>query len=435
VPSITWGVGRCGACVPGRIPLWSVVGLLGALALLPSGCAAAGESHGPRSPALAAEGSAAPTLVPALPEPARTEGALVAALSTPEPVAPAREAVAPSTVVILVVLDGIRWQDIFQGPDLSIARRQWMLGKLPKPAQMMPVIYRRLFSEGVAIGGKGAAFSASGPVFVSLPGYMEIMTGHPQKGCTTNGCDPIAEPTIADEVRASPGTLPEEVAVISSWEQIDRAAAQDTSRIVVSAGRHGGKNRAMIRDKLSEAARRTYDEGEASVPYPGGYDYRPDRFTAPVALSYLAQARPRFLFIGLGDGDEYGHGNDYARYLDSLRFADAFFGDLFKQLDEMGDYGKGATVLVTADHGRAKDFKNHGKAPESARSWLLAAGSGIAARGSIALPEAHSLSDITPTIRVLLSLPAPDTTREGAGAPLGAILQAPLDHGPTASLW
>lgn len=383
------------------------------------------------------QGTAAPALVlvPSLPDPTRVEEDLVAELSRPAPAVPAREAVAPSTVVILVVLDGIRWQDIFQGPDINIARRQWMLGKLPKPAQMMPVIYRRFFAEGVAIGGKGSPFSASGPMFVSLPGYMEIMTGHPQKWCTTNGCDPIAEPTIADEVRASPGIQPEEVAVISSWEQIERAAAQDTSRIVVSAGRHGGKNRAIVREKLSDAARRSYDEGEASVPFPGGYDYRPDKFTAPVALSYLAETRPRFLFVGLGDGDEYGHGNDYARYLDSLRFADAFFGDLFKLLDEMGDYGKGATVLVTADHGRAKDFKNHGKAPESARTWLLAAGAGVAARGAIALTEPHTLSDITPTIRVLLGLPAPDTTREGAGAPLGAILQAPLDRGPTASLW
>jgi hypothetical protein len=373
-------------------------------------------------PPLASE----PVTVPASPAPAEDVS------TEPQPVsAPPRESVAPSGAVILVVIDGVRWQEIFQGPEIGLARRQWMLGKLPKVADMLPVMYKRFFAGGVAIGGKGAGFTASGPAFVSLPGYLEIMTGHPTVGCTTNQCEATTEPTLADEVRSLPDTKLEDVAVISSWEVIDRAASRDGSRIVVSAGRHGGVNRHKVR--VNDAAKRAFDEGEQSVPFPGGYDYRPDRFTAPIALAYVAEQKPRFLFVGLGDTDEYGHGNDYPRYLESLGFADTFLGSLFETLDGLGEYGKNATVFVTSDHGRAKDFRNHGKAPESGRTWLLAAGAGIPVRGSLSLPNVRRLADIAPTIRVLLGLPGVDG--ESAGQPLGMMLQAPFDRGPTASLF
>lgn len=370
-----------------------------------------------------------PVTVPAVPDTAET--ALVQALASPgPPVIPPREDVSPSTAVILVVIDGVRWQEIFNGPEVGLARRQWMLGKLPKAPDLVPTMYKRFFAGGIALGGKGAGFTASGPVFVSLPGYLEIMTGRVQRSCFTNQCDPTTETTIADEVRALPDSKLEDVAVISSWEVIDRAASKDGSQIVVSAGRHGGVNRHKVR--VNDAAKKAFDEGELSVPFPGGYDYRPDRFTAPLALAYVAEKKPRFLFVGLGDPDEYGHGNDYGRYLESLTAADRFLGALFEQLDGMGDYGKNATVLVTSDHGRAKDFRNHGKAPESGRTWLLAAGAGIPVRGAIPLIEQRRLADIAPTIRVLLGLPAVEG--EGAGQPLGPILQAPFDQGPTASL-
>lgn len=399
------------------------------LLALPAATLVACASPAPSVPPAPAPGPLPPVSVPTVPDLAEDE--LVHALAAPGvPPVPRREDVSPSSAVILVVVDGVRWQEIFNGPEVGLARRQWMLGKLPKAPELLPNMYKRFFEGGVALGGKGAGFTASGPMFVSLPGYLEIMTGRRQRSCTTNQCDPTTETTIADEVRALQDSKLEDVAVISSWEVIDRAASKNGSQIVVSAGRHGGVNRHRVR--VNDAAKKAFDEGEASVPFPGGYDYRPDRFTAPIALAYVAEKKPRFLFVGLGDPDEYGHGNDYGRYLESLSAADRFLGSLFELLDGMGEYGKTATVLVTSDHGRAKDFRNHGKAPESGRTWLLAAGAGIPVRGSLALGEQRRLADIAPTIRVLLSLPAVEG--EGAGQPLGLILQAPFDQGPTASL-
>jgi arylsulfatase A-like enzyme len=83
----------------------------------------------------------------------------------------------------------------------------------------------------------------------------------------------------------------------------------------------------------------------------------------------------------------------------------------------MGARGERTVVMLTSDHGRSRDFKNHGGGyPESARVWLVAAGAGITARGPIDAPVPRYLADIAPTMRKLLGLPRDEGPR--AGAPL-----------------
>jgi hypothetical protein len=76
---------------------------------------------------------------------------------------------------------------------------------------------------------------------------------------------------------------------------------------------------------------------------------------------------------------------------------------------------------VTADHGRAADFREHGAAhPESARVWLVAAGSAIRARGRVAGRAPRYLADVAPTLRIILGLRADGA--QSAGSPLTELL-------------
>ena len=72
----------------------------------------------------------------------------------------------------------------------------------------MPNLHRLMGSEGLAIGapGHGAEITATGPQFISLPGYIEIFAGRPDLGCFRNDCVPSPMRTIADEVRDSGDT-------------------------------------------------------------------------------------------------------------------------------------------------------------------------------------------------------------------------------------
>jgi hypothetical protein len=300
-----------------------------------------------------------------------------------------------ATPVVLVVLDGVRWQEVFGGVDGELS------GERRDARDLLPNVYTALGTRGAILGapGHGRTIAASGPNFVSLPGYTEIFEGRPPTKCQDNECGGARGPTIADEIRAGVARN-SDVAVFASWERIGVAATREPSRIVVSAGRTD------VRENID--------------PYPGYGAFRPDRYTAALALQYLDSQRPAFLFVGLGEPDEYAHRGDYAGYLASLQFADDFIGRLLASLDRMGERGRRTLVLITSDHGRARDYRDHGgQFPESARVWLAAFGGPVRARGFAAAPEPRHLADIAPTIRAALGRKPDDA--QSSGMPLSEL--------------
>jgi hypothetical protein len=318
---------------------------------------------------------------------------------------PGMSAAPPDRAVVLVVLDGARWQDVLMGVDGELARQ----AKIdPRAANLptMPRLAALARTRGAVFGapGSGTVMSASGPNFVSLPGYTEIFGGRPPDGCDSNQCPGTTRATFADDVRAWSDS-PRDVAVFSSWPDLVRVASLHPETLVVSGGRSLRQNEPVLREDAVMSD--LLDRGANAYAWPGDNDFRPDRFTAPLAARYLEVARPRFLFLSLGEPDEYAHHGDYAEYLEALRFADDAIAGLVDTLDRMGERGKRTTLLVTADHGRARDFRDHGgKWPESARSWLVAIGDGVGSRGTIEGGEERHLADIAPTARAWLGMPA-----------------------------
>ena len=308
---------------------------------------------------------------------------------SPPPPAPSGSGTSPPAAVrdpsvdnvILVTLDGVRWQEIFTGMDPERADEAGLPGGEARTARSLTPNFHRLFFDGGTVLGDphlGEPFLATGPHYVSLPSYVEIMTGA-ASGCGGNDCQPDVPWTIAAEVarRGARGGA----AVFSSWSTISRA---------VPLGDH----------LHLEAGRSPRDE---DPPYPGHGDYRPDRRTAAAAIDHLLRRRPRLLWVALGDTDEWAHRRDYRGYVESLRFADAFVGELCAHLSDMGSYGAGTTVLVTTDHGRDANFADHG-GPDSAAVWLMARGRAIPPKGPRGLAQRRYLRDIAPTIASLYGL-------------------------------
>jgi Metalloenzyme superfamily len=346
--------------------------------------------------ALSGATSGAARVRPAPPREART-------LTTAAPATSVASEERAESAVVLVVLDGVRWQEVFNGPDRELLRQRGMSALAETdPRDLMPNLHRLIDGEGLAIGapGRGAEITATGPQFISLPGYIEIFAGRPDPGCHRNDCAPSPARTILDQVRGSSGA--DDVALVASWPNIARAASSEPG-FALTAGRKLVDREDVLR--ADDATARLLDQGARAAAWPGEGDYRPDAITARIALRRLAVSRPRFLFVGLGDADEHGHRNDYRAYLDAVRASDAFLGDLVATLRSMGARGRHTTILVTADHGRARDFADHGaQFPESGRVWLVAAGADVRSRGLVSAARRHTLSDLAPTIRALLGI-------------------------------
>jgi hypothetical protein len=334
--------------------------------------------------------------------------------------------------IVLVTIDGVRAEDVFDGADPSL-RPGSDVASFRRPEAVMPRTYRLVATRGVALGaerkGCGAVHTASG-ANISLPGYLEIFTGRRTR-CRDNNCDRTTSPTVMDEA-VHAGIAP--VASIGSWEILDRAVSNRSFPITHASGAdpsmpapvpmlvaEGTQRWPEPRPITNDVLEQLVAVGERAEAYPGHGRYRPDASTTAIALEYLRSAKPAFLHVGLGDPDEYGHRNDYPAYLSSIGEADAFIGKVADTLDAMGELGARTTVIVTTDHGRNRDFQHHGAySLSSARTFVLAFGAHVATRGVACPAHDVTLADIAPTIRVLTGLPS-DPSRE-SGHPIEEIV-------------
>ena len=334
----------------------------------------------------------------------------------------------PAVAVVIVTLDGVRWHEVFEGVDPALARAHGMSeSDVVSAAQLMPNLHAIIDSHGVAVGapGYGAAISASGPNFVSLPGYAEILSGRRRTTCRDNQCVSAGAATLVDQFAATSAADDPDVAVITSWADIARVASNGARGAAVSSGRHGGATRDWFRRDAQDQA--FLLRAEDAAPAPGNGDFRPDSMTAELALQHLKAHATRFLFLGLGEPDEYGHQGNYAGYLASLRQADARIAQIDAELQRLAARGTRTALFVTADHGRADSFAEHGaKFPESARVWLVASGSALKSSGYQAAPRERRLADLAPTIREIAGLTA--DTDPVAGTPLFEVLRKDNDR-------
>jgi hypothetical protein len=325
---------------------------------------------------------------------------------------------APSRVV-LVTLDGVRWEDVFESGLESGHGSERERGS----ETQMPNLQRFVRERGVALGGPGCEHDmrASGPNFVSLPGYLEMFTGK-ATACTHNGCPPVQTNTVVDDARAV-ANRPGDIAVFASWSTYAYAVAHDRRSIVLSAGARSPTSTApaALRAKNDAKLRYLLETGAANSGYPGHGDYRPDEHTARIALHYLETVGPRLLVVGLGDADEHAHRGDIPSYRRAVRRADTFLADLDHALGRMGEDGKQTAVLVTTDHGRSHSLRGHGALyPESQRVFVAAFGAGIAHRGVSCAAEPLRLAHLAGAVRSLLAMES-----EGEDGPLVAELSSP----------
>jgi hypothetical protein len=307
--------------------------------------------------------------------------------------AAASEAARKTENVVVVTLDGFRWQEVFSGADESLLdskmggvrdldglkRRYWRDSSTLRRETLMPFLWGTVNKQGQIFGNparKARTRSTNGLKF-SYPGYSEMFCGFGDPRIDSNAKKDNPNLSVLEYLNNRPG-FRRRVEAVCTWDVFPFIFRSQKSGIPVHAGWQPLRG-----DGLNDRERRLNDF-MAMTPrvWP---DNALDVFTMGAACSALERRKPRVLLIGLGETDEWGHGRRYDLYLDAAHNADRFLAELWNTLQNTPTYRDKTTLLVTTDHGRGStriDWTDHGKkVPEAEFIWIAALGPDTPALG------------------------------------------------------
>ena len=304
----------------------------------------------------------------------------------------------PAQNLILVTLDGVRWQEVFNGADSTLlfdpvysrdtasARKQfWATTPAERRARIMPFLWNTIGKQGQLYGNrqKGSRMNVSNPHWFSYPGYNEILSGYADDRIKSN--DKIDNPnvTVLEFLNQQPG-YKGKVAVFSSWDVIEAAVNEKRSGIPASSANEPTRPVTSADSLLSDLT--------TLYPREFGDGVRADFLTYFSARQYVKQKQPRVLFLSFDETDELAHAGRYHDHLRMVQSIDNYLADLWKMIQAMPQYAGKTAILVTTDHGRGHTpkarWKDHGtKTADSYQIWMAIMGPGVATPGVQATGE------------------------------------------------
>ena len=298
---------------------------------------------------------------------------------------------APARNVVVITIDGFRWQEMFDGasrdyfkkdkdgvPGAS-EKRFWRPAAEERRMALLPFIWGTVATKGQIFGDpsrKSRAHLTNG-LWFSYPGYNEMFSGTADPRVDSNDKVPNPNITVFEWLNSRPG-FQGRVAAFGAWDVLPAILNTARSHIPVGSG---------FTPVLSPATERERAINELAADLPPYWEY--GTFDAPIvyaAIESLRTAKPRALYIMLGEGDEWAHAGRYDLYLDAAFRADRFIRRVWDVLQSMPEYANQTTLLVTTDHGRGAstgDWMDHGrKVPAAEATWFAALGPGVAPLGA-----------------------------------------------------
>lgn len=294
--------------------------------------------------------------------------------------------------VILVTLDGFRWQELFGGADESLLNKDggvrevaatkarfWKDSPGQRRETLLPFFWNAIARQGQVFGDPERnclARVTNGHNF-SYPGYNELLTGASDERIDSNAKRNNDNITVLEWLHRRPG-FSGRIAAFCSWDVFPFIINTQRSGVPVNAGWQPldqGADAQRI-ELLNELARET----------PHSWDgVRYDAFTFHGALEYLKLSKPRLLYVSLGETDDWAHGGRYDLYLDSAQRSDGYIRRLWETVQSMPEYVNQTSLVISTDHGRGtglSDWKSHGKKiAGSDRIWMAVLGPDTPAGG------------------------------------------------------
>jgi hypothetical protein len=316
--------------------------------------------------------------------------------------------------VLLITLDGLRWEELFAGADSALLHderyvddvaglreRFWRDDPVARREALLPFFWRTIAEEGQLYGHRthGCTVDATNNMLFSYPGYNEILTGAADDDrIDSNDKRPNPNVTVLEFVHRQEG-FQDRVAAFGSWDVFPYIINEARSGVPVNAGFETATGDLTAKEQF-------LNELQPQIPSPWG-TVRLDAFTHHYAMEHLKQHRPRLLYVAYGETDDFGHDGDYQQYLHAARRTDAFIEALWTFVQSDSQYRDTTTLLITTDHGRGAgdEWTSHGTDIEGARDiWIAALGPDTPPRGEVTTNCEWYQNQVASTVAALLGL-------------------------------
>lgn len=225
--------------------------------------------------------------------------------------------------LVLVTIDGYRWEDLFRGADRNLVTderyRARYVDVADRPQALTPFLLS-FAQEGALIGNRDANSCArvANEFWFSYPGYAEMLAGRPNPRVRYNAAVPNDDVTVLERLARRPD-FAGQVRVFAEW---------DTMPAILNVAR-----------------------SFIPVFIPPDYKALHDPQVISAARAALAEP-PRVLWVALGDTDNRSHEGKYEDYLAAATESDNFARELWEAYQANPRSAGRTTMIITADHGR-----------------------------------------------------------------------------------
>lgn len=342
--------------------------------------------------------------------------------------------------VILITLDGLRWQELFTGADVHLIAdpeyvkdsthlkdRFWRATAEERRAALMPFFWGTLAKKGQIYGNRAFnnKVNLTNNHWFSYPGYSEILCGYADDDRIYSN-DKIDNPnTTILEFFNNKKHFKGKVAAFGSWDVFPYIINEKRSRIPVNAGFENATIAPTEKEQF-------LNELQAIIPSPW-HNVRLDAFTHLYMKEYLQKEKPRLVYISYGETDDFAHDGKYDAYLSSAFRTDQFIEDLWQYLQSDAFYANKTTLIITTDHGRGaspkENWQHHGNklrymgrsfSIEGAdQTWIAIIGPDSPALGEVKTNQQLYASQIAATVAKALGV---NYKEKKAGKPIAGAM-------------
>jgi hypothetical protein len=317
--------------------------------------------------------------------------------------------------VVLIVSDGVRWQEVFTGADATLLnekdggiwdkeadlrREFWRADATERRKALFPFLWSTVAVHGQIFGNqaKGSIARVTNGLAFSYPGYNEMLTGHPDARINSNEFGPNPNISVFEWLNTLPD-LHGRVGVYATWATFKDIFNVHRSQLPLHVGwdlPYQGplSPRQALLNQLYQSTTRMDDEDVY------------DAFLQIPLLDSFAKDQPHVLFVGYGETDNWAHAGRYDLVLHSAHLFDHFVEQLWNTLQRLPAYRDQTTFIITTDHGRGSglvEWKEHGVEQKGSENiWIAVIGPDTPPLGERSqVAEVHQ-AQIAATVAALL---------------------------------